>query len=174
METHHRPVDLPCRHGLIRLNMAQLPQGFLEDDPELANAVDVSEFGTGYRPLHYAAYGGFLDVCEALHAAGARALSAGDNGVTALFLAAQAGKADVVRFLLDLVRTPRPSIVGLCLLAAGETVCFLPSSCLSSIFHLHDPCSIVPSPATASRRAPRDALAPLVEAPFGPPFTPFL
>ncbi len=79
-------------------------QDFLEEDPGLANAVDETEFGTGYRPLHYAAYGGFLDVCEALHAAGARALAAGDNGVTALFLAAQAGKADVVRFLLDLVR----------------------------------------------------------------------
>lgn len=79
-------------------------QGFLEDDPELVNAIDISEFGTGYRPLHYAAYGGFLNVCEALHAAGARVLAAGDNGVTALFLAAQAGKADVVQFLLDLVR----------------------------------------------------------------------
>ncbi|CAM9389672.1 unnamed protein product, partial [Hapterophycus canaliculatus] len=79
---------------------------FLEDDPDLANAVDVSEFGTGYRPLHYAAYGGFLPVCEALHAAGARALAAGDNGVTALFLAAQAGRADVARFLLGLGADP--------------------------------------------------------------------
>ncbi|CAM9878859.1 unnamed protein product, partial [Scytosiphon promiscuus] len=100
-------------------------QDFLEDDPGLANAVDVSEFGTGYRPLHYAAYGGFLPVCEALHAAGARALAAGDNGVTALFLAAQAGKADVVRFLLDLGADPttpeRES--GLCAadVAVGES-----------------------------------------------------
>ena len=76
----------------------------MEDDPDLANALDVSEFGANYRPLHYAAYGGFLHVCEALHAAGARALAPGDNGVTALFLAAQAGKPDVVRFLLGLVR----------------------------------------------------------------------
>lgn len=80
-----------------------MTQDFLEDDPNLANATDVTEFGTGYRPLHYAAYGGFLGVCEALHTAGARPLAAGDNGVTALFLAAQAGKADVVRFLLGLV-----------------------------------------------------------------------
>lgn len=87
----------------------------MEDDPELANATDVSEFGTGYRPLHYAAYGGFLDVCEELHAAGARALAAGDNGVTALFLAAQAGKAGVVRFLLGLVR---------------RSLCLSPSVCL--------------------------------------------
>lgn len=55
--------------------------------------------------MHYAAYGGFLDVCEALHAAGARSLAAGENGVSALFLAAQAGKLDVVQFLLDLVRS---------------------------------------------------------------------
>ncbi|CAM9718110.1 unnamed protein product, partial [Ectocarpus fasciculatus] len=93
-----------------------LTQDFLEDDPSLANAVDATEFGTGYRPLHYAAYGGFLGVCEALHAAGARPLAAGDNGVTALFLAAQAGKADVVRFLLDLGADPtaRERESGLC------------------------------------------------------------
>lgn len=75
----------------------------MEYDPELANAVDGSEFGAGYRPLHYAAYGGFLDVCKVLHEAGGRALVAGENGVTALFLAAQNGQEDVVRFLLDLV-----------------------------------------------------------------------
>lgn len=75
----------------------------MEYDPDLANALDVSEFGANYRPLHYASYGGFLHVCEALHAAGARVLAVGDNGVSALFLAAQAGKPDVVRFLLGLV-----------------------------------------------------------------------
>ncbi|CAM9487355.1 unnamed protein product, partial [Ectocarpus sp. 4 AP-2014] len=93
-----------------------LIQDFLEDDLSLANAVDVTEFGMGYRPLHYAAYGGFLGVCEALHAAGARPLAAGDNGVTALFLAAQAGKADVVRFLLGLGADPtaRERESGLC------------------------------------------------------------
>ncbi|CAM9769278.1 unnamed protein product, partial [Ectocarpus sp. 12 AP-2014] len=91
-------------------------QDFLEDDPSLANAVDVTEFGTGYRPLHYAAYGGFLGVCEALYTAGARPLVAGDNGVTALFLAAQAGKSDVVRFLLGLGADPtaRERESGLC------------------------------------------------------------
>ncbi|CAN0425027.1 unnamed protein product, partial [Ectocarpus sp. 12 AP-2014] len=91
-------------------------QDFLEDDPSLSNAVDVTEFGTGYRPLHYAAYGGFLGVCEALHTAGARPLAAGDNGVTALFLAAQAGKVDVVRFLLGLGADPtaRERESGLC------------------------------------------------------------
>lgn len=96
------PTCLYTAYHTLALRM--YTQDFLEDDPDLANAADDSEFGTGYRPLHYAAYGGFLEVCEALHAAGARALAAGDNGVTALFLAAQAGKADVVRFLLDLVR----------------------------------------------------------------------
>ena len=82
----------------------ELVKDFLDHDPEAANAADNSEFGMSYRPLHYAAYGGFLDVCRELHAAGARALAVGDNGVSALFLAAQAGRSDVVRFLLDLVR----------------------------------------------------------------------
>eukprot|EP00752_Nemacystus_decipiens_P005688 g5148.t1 len=102
-----------------------LVKGFLEDDPELANAVDVSEFGTEYRPLHYAAYGGFLDVCEALHAAGARVLAAGDNGVTALFLAAQAGKTDVVRFLLDLGADPttQERVSGLCAMDVVDESC---------------------------------------------------
>eukprot|EP00903_Cladosiphon_okamuranus_P009997 g9482.t1 len=103
----------------------ELVKGFLEDDPELANAVDVSEFGTGYRPLHYAAYGGFLDVCEVLHAAGARALAAGDNGVTALFLAAQAGKADVVQFLLSLGADPTSQErgSGLCAMDVVDESC---------------------------------------------------
>lgn len=103
-------------------------QDFLEHDPDLANAVDVSEFGTGYRPLHYAAYGGFLEVCQALREAGARPLVAGENGVTALFLAAQAGKPDVVRFLLDLVRT-RVYITCLFLCCNGVSASVLNGVC---------------------------------------------
>lgn len=75
----------------------------MQHDPDFANAIDDSEFGMGYRPLHYAAYGGFLDVCRELRANGARVHAVGDNGVSALFLAAQAGRSDVVSFLLDLV-----------------------------------------------------------------------
>lgn len=86
-------------------------QSFLGYDPNLANAVDGSEFGMGYRPLHYAAYGGFLEICLALYEAGARPLVTGDNGVTALFLAAQTGKSDVVGFLLDLVSKLVPRIL---------------------------------------------------------------
>ena len=63
---------------------------------EAANAVDGSEFGEGYRPLHYAAYMGHVAVVEILLDTGARLDAKNDAGCTALFLAAQQGRAGVV------------------------------------------------------------------------------
>ena len=35
-------------------------------DPSLANAEDTTEFGERYRPVHYAAYIGHLELCQLL------------------------------------------------------------------------------------------------------------
>ncbi|KAH8045957.1 hypothetical protein JL720_16533 [Aureococcus anophagefferens] len=68
---------------------------------EAANALDDSEFGEGYRPLHYAAYAGHAQVVEVLLEAGARVDERNAAGCTPLFLAAQQGRGAVVRLLYD-------------------------------------------------------------------------
>lgn len=64
---------------------------------DAANAVDETEFGEGYRPLHYAAYAGHSETVRALLRCGADARAKNSAGCTALFLASQQGKHDVVR-----------------------------------------------------------------------------
>jgi len=72
-----------------------------EASKRAANEKDLTDFGEGYRPLHYAAYAGHLDVVSALLALGADPTHKNDAGCDALFLAAQQGRADVARLLLD-------------------------------------------------------------------------
>lgn len=64
-----------------------------------ANAIDETEFGGGYRPLHYAAYAGRAETVRLLLQYGADVDARNDVGCTALFLAAQQGRAEVVRIL---------------------------------------------------------------------------
>ena len=64
-----------------------------------ANLVDASEFGEGYRPIHYAAYAGHHEVVALLLNNGARPGEKNEAGCTPLFLAAQQGKAAVVETL---------------------------------------------------------------------------
>ncbi|CAM9178814.1 unnamed protein product, partial [Choristocarpus tenellus] len=78
-----------------------LVKEFLAFNAELSNAPDNTEFGCAYRPLHYASYRGHLDICRELLMSGAKIRATGNNGVTALFLAAQQGQVEVVRYLLD-------------------------------------------------------------------------
>ncbi|CAM9631744.1 unnamed protein product [Phaeothamnion confervicola] len=90
-----------------------LLRGFLDADARLANAPDTTEFGSHWRPLHYAAYQarearcrnhlGHVEVCHALLTAGAKPLAANKSGCTALFYAAQQGRLEVVNLLLDAV-----------------------------------------------------------------------
>lgn len=55
----------------------------------------------GWTPLHYAAFEGHCEVCEALVEAGARVNEVDNDGKHALVLAAQEGHAAVVASLLD-------------------------------------------------------------------------
>lgn len=64
---------------------------------EAVNVVDDTEFGEGYRPLHYAAYAGHVETVRVLLDSGADPRARNDAGCTALFLAAQQGKDDVLR-----------------------------------------------------------------------------
>ena len=66
-----------------------------------ANLVDETDFGDGYRPLHYAAYAGHLDTVRVLLDFGADATMVNDAGCDALFLAAQQGHSEIVQLLLD-------------------------------------------------------------------------
>lgn len=66
---------------------------------DAANLVDASEFGEGYRPVHYAAYAGHAEVVALLLNNGARASEKNAAGCTPLFLAGQQGKASVVECL---------------------------------------------------------------------------
>ncbi len=73
---------------------------FLANDKTLARAVDDSDCGGAYLPLHYAAYAGHLKVCEMLLKAGADLNALNSAGVSAVFLAIQQDCLEVARFLI--------------------------------------------------------------------------
>lgn len=56
---------------------------------------------SGWTPLHYAAFEGHIDVCEALLEAGAKIDETDNDGKGALMLAAQEGHATLVEKLLE-------------------------------------------------------------------------
>lgn len=55
---------------------------------------------SGWTPLHYAAFEGHIDVCEALLEAGAKIDETDNDGKSALMLAAQEGHTLLVEKLL--------------------------------------------------------------------------
>ena len=56
---------------------------------------------SGWTPLHYAAFEGHIDVCEALLEAGAKIDEADNDGKGALMLAAQEGHTTLVERLIE-------------------------------------------------------------------------
>lgn len=56
---------------------------------------------SGWTPLHYAAFEGHVDVCEALLEAGAKLDETDNDGKGALMLAAQEGHTSLVERLLE-------------------------------------------------------------------------
>ncbi|GMI15561.1 hypothetical protein TrVE_jg12007 [Triparma verrucosa] len=79
----------------------ELVKRYISIDTSLANSVDDSEWGGGYRPLHYAAYQGYVEICKLLlDNATVDMNSTTSTGCTALFLSAQQGHPEVVRLLL--------------------------------------------------------------------------
>ncbi|GMI04033.1 hypothetical protein TrRE_jg5437 [Triparma retinervis] len=79
----------------------ELLKKYVYIDPSLSNSPDDSEWGGDYTPLHYAAYQGHADICEFLIDDPMVDINRRTvTGCTPLFLAAQQGKAGVVRMLL--------------------------------------------------------------------------
>jgi len=85
---------------------------FLDSDPRIGSASDVSEFGDGFTPLHYACYRGHSAIVEALLGAGVAPNKTTDQGFTPLFYAGQQGHLDICRMLLE--SGADPSIYGTC------------------------------------------------------------
>lgn len=61
---------------------------------------------SGWTPLHYAAFEGHVEVCEALLEGGGRVDEADNDGKGALLLAAQEGHTTLVHTLLDTYNAP--------------------------------------------------------------------
>jgi Ankyrin repeats (3 copies) len=91
-------------------NDLNLVKTFLESDRRIGNASDVSEYGDGWMPLHYAAYKGHLSIAEELIEHSANVNATNDLGYSALFYACQQGHLEVCKLLLD--RGGDPSICG--------------------------------------------------------------
>ena len=87
-----------------------LVKTFLESDRRIGNASDVSEYGDGWTPLHYASYKGHLSIAEELIENSANVNATNDLGYSALFYACQQGHLEVCKLLLD--RGGDPSICG--------------------------------------------------------------
>ena len=74
---------------------------FLDENRDLVDDVDDTQYGEGYTPLHYAAYAGHAHLCTLLLERHAQIDAVNDAGCTALFLSAQQGQAEVVDLLLE-------------------------------------------------------------------------
>ncbi|KAF1331973.1 Fact complex subunit, partial [Globisporangium splendens] len=73
----------------------------VEDDNELVNAKDTTDYGDMNSPLHYAAYQGHVAVCTTLLDHGASVNATNGSGCTPVFYAAQQSREDVIRLLLQ-------------------------------------------------------------------------
>jgi len=85
----------------------ELLKRYIYIDPSLSDSPDDSEWGGDYTPLHYAAYQGHTEICEALIDDPMVDINRRtSSGCTPLFLASQQGRADVVRILLKAGANP--------------------------------------------------------------------
>jgi ankyrin repeat protein len=74
---------------------------WVEEPPEGEDKIDVNELGANDRtPMHRAAGGGFLEICEYLHAMGGDISKPDKSGRTPLHWAAIAGFVECMEFLL--------------------------------------------------------------------------
>ena len=78
-----------------------LVRTFLESDRRIGSASDVSEYGDGWMPLHYACYRGYLAIVKELVDSGVNINAVNDLGFSSLFYAAQSGHLDICEFLLS-------------------------------------------------------------------------
>lgn len=69
---------------------------------------------SGWTPLHYAAFEGHHDVCEALLEAGARIDETDNEGKAPLALAAQGGHTNLVNLFIDKYGAPVNQVLTSC------------------------------------------------------------
>lgn len=83
-------------------NDFNLVKRYISIDSSLANSIDDTEFGSSYRPLHYASYNGHYEICKLLLNNPVVDINAKtETGCTPLFLSAQQGHSNVVKLLLE-------------------------------------------------------------------------
>lgn len=78
-----------------------LVRTFLESDRRIGSSSDVSEYGDGWMPLHYACYRGYLAIVKELVDSGVNINAVNDLGFSSLFYAAQNGHLEICEFLLS-------------------------------------------------------------------------
>lgn len=88
----------------------ELMAAFLKADRRMRDASDLSQYGNGWCPLHYAAYQGHVQIVAELLSSGAKVNATNNDGFNALFYAAQQENIEVCRALLD--AGADPSLTG--------------------------------------------------------------
>ena len=95
-------------------NDLSLVKLFLESDRRMGSSSDMSEYGEGWTPLHYASYRGHLSIVKELTemktGGGVNVNATNDLGFSPLFYACQAGHVEVCEILLE--KGADPSISG--------------------------------------------------------------
>ncbi len=98
-------------HKAVWKNDLELVKSFLDSDPRICNSADVTEYGEGNTPLHYAAYQGNSSIAIELISRGANINQVNDNGFTPLFLAAQREQLKICELLIQ--KGADPTIYGI-------------------------------------------------------------
>lgn len=94
------PISLSCAFSL------SLRYKCLRDVISTQGLDEQHRDNSGWTPLHYAAFEGHIDVCEALLEAGAKIDETDNDGKSAIMLAAQEGHTSLVERLLKQHNAP--------------------------------------------------------------------
>jgi Ca2+-binding EF-hand superfamily protein len=78
-----------------------LVKAFIEADKRIVNSSDMSDYGVGWMPLHYASYRGYEDIVESLLDGGAKVNGTNNDGFTPIFYASQQGHEPICSRLLE-------------------------------------------------------------------------